>query len=165
MACGNLRTKPRAPISKKIWYVKNFSTLNGWEHVNLSQTLQKVEIKLIVSLRWVKGVSVERQLCYVIFFFSVRMKNLQTEVKHKPCNSYFSFIHCSAFWPTLQARNNKKQKPNSKMQNSWLTMQTITKNVWKQKHFPLNGESSDWLKCCGIFFLKPCFPVCSYFSR
>ena len=95
-----------------------FFSAKSWNWV------QRVEIILIVSLRWVKGLSVERQLCYLIsFFFSVRMKNVQTEVNHhKPCNSYFSFIHCSAFWPTLQERNNKKQKPNSKMQNSWLTI-------------------------------------------
>ena len=106
-------------IYPKQWKKLKFFSAKSWNWV------QRVEIKLIVSLRWVKGLSIERQLLFnfFFFFFSVRMKNVQTEVNHrKPCNSYFSFIHCSAFWPTLQERNNKKQKPNSKMQNSWLTI-------------------------------------------
>lgn len=38
---------------------KNYSTLIEWEHVNLSQIVLKVEIKLVVSLRWVTGPSEE----------------------------------------------------------------------------------------------------------
>ena len=119
---------------------------------------QKVEIKLIVSLRWVN-----RQLMYV-FFFSVRMKNVQTDVNHKPCehkaNLILCFIH-AVFWPKLQETAQKKQKPNSKMLNSWLTIKTW-KMSWNKNNFHWM-EKVVSLKCCEKSFLKPCFLVVSIF--
>jgi len=57
------------------------------------------------------------------------MKNVQTNVNHKPGNSDFSFIHYAAFWSTLQERNHKKQKPNSKVQNSWVTIKHVVSST------------------------------------
>ena len=64
-----------------------------------------------------------------------------------------SFIHAT-FWPALQERNQKKQKPvNSKMQNSWQTLKR-GKISWNKSTF---YSKVVWLKCCGKSFLKPCF--------
>ena len=84
----------RAP--NNIIYPKQCRKLNFFQCKEKLNWVQKVEIKLIVSLRSVKGLSVERQLRYV-FFFSVRMKNVQTDLNHKPCNH--KAILC--FYPSI----------------------------------------------------------------
>ena len=63
--------------------VELFFSAKSWNWV------QKIEIKLIVSFRWswVEGLSVSRIIdnSFMYFFFSVKMKNVQTDVNHKPC--------------------------------------------------------------------------------
>ena len=71
----------------------------------------------------------------------------------------FSNIH-TAFWPTLQQRNQKKQQSNSKMQNSWLTIKT-GKMSWNKSTFSLE---SSVIKVLRKFSSKALFSVCLYFS-
>ena len=71
----------------------------------------------------------------------------------------FSIIR-TAFWPTLQQRNQKKQQSNSKMQNSWLTIKT-GKMSWNKSTFSLE---SSVIKVSRKFSSKALFSVCLYFS-
>ena len=59
------------------------------------------------------------------------MKNVQTDVNDKPCNheailisapSFFFSSSLRHFDPHPKKETTKKQKPNNKLQNSWLTI-------------------------------------------
>ena len=145
----------RALPSKKVWCgglgsnyglqikvtasCKNFSAFIGWEQQRVFKILCVCkQLKLSVEswnqlnfrLRWVEGLSVE----YSIFFL-LRMKNVQTDVSHKPCNHKEILIHSRGILThTPIKRNQKKQKPNSKMQNSWLIIKTW-KMSWSKSTF------------------------------
>ena len=88
------------------------------------------------------------------------MKNVQTDVSQKPCNHKAILIHSRGILThTPIERNQKKQKPNSKKKKKkFLTDNQNSKNVLKQEHFSLNGESSV-IEVLGKLksILKPCF--------
>ena len=54
------------------------------------------------------------------------MKNVQTDVNNKWCNHEAILISADSFtWhfdPETKKDTTKKQKPNNKLQNSWLTI-------------------------------------------
>ena len=93
---------------------------------------------------------------FMYFFFGEDEECANRRKSYKPCNHKAILIHSRGILThTPIERNQKKQKLNSKMQNSWLTIKTW-KMSWSKSTF--HGESSV-IEVLGKLksILKPCF--------
>ena len=89
------------------------------------------------------------------------MKNVSTDVTPKPCNHQAililaSFTRHFDSHAKKETRRNKSQIAKCKILTDSQNMKDV-KNVWKQKHFALNGESSVIEVLRKNFSQKPCF--------
>ena len=124
--------------------------------------------QLNFRLRWVEGLSVEYSTTFLCIFFSVRMKKVQTDVSHKPCNHKAILIHSPGILTNTpveikETRRNKNQIAKCKILD-WQSKHQKCLEAKAKALFIKWRKQCDWSVAEIKIYFKTFF-LCLYFSR